>query len=255
MNEYLKAHCEQFKYTSITADDFKSFFLGYHKGKGVDQSKLDQIDWDAWYNNPGLPPYQPHIDASLAKEATSAAKWVCSCGSGHRTVAALGSDVSSSSSSSTPVLLEEDEKTQSLKAKDWVNPQVLVFLDALTDEQEQDLKNTTDRESTKAKWRDLLLRAEKLQNFSSSENSEVVFRWLTLSVRSGVTGLENKIEQFLSGMGRMKFVRPLFRDLFASKVYRQFGVDLFGKIGNNYHSICTKMVDRDREEALKVAAV
>jgi len=37
----------------LTSEEFKDFFLQYfNELPGFDASKLDAIDWDAWFNSP-----------------------------------------------------------------------------------------------------------------------------------------------------------------------------------------------------------
>jgi len=52
----------------------------------------------------------------------------------------------------------------------------------------------------------------------------------------------------LTEQGRMKFVRPLYRDLYQrgeGTAARNFALDLFKKHRKQYHSIAAKMVARD----------
>ena len=32
-----------------------------------DEPKMSEIDWDQWFNTPGMPKYKPNYDDSLAK--------------------------------------------------------------------------------------------------------------------------------------------------------------------------------------------
>lgn len=52
--------------------EFKDFYLA-HFSKKVDTSV---IDWDTWFNKPGLPDWRPKYDMSLRDAAEGlAAKW------------------------------------------------------------------------------------------------------------------------------------------------------------------------------------
>jgi leukotriene-A4 hydrolase len=59
---FLRAYYEKFKYQSIDSYQFKQFFLDYFKDKD-----LSGINWDQWFNDPGMPKYKPNFDESLAK--------------------------------------------------------------------------------------------------------------------------------------------------------------------------------------------
>ena len=51
------------------------------------------------------------------------------------------------------------------------------------------------------------------------------------------------VAELLGQVGRMKFVRPLFRNL--NKVDRDLALKTFGGDRNFYHPICRQMVEKD----------
>ena len=53
----------------------------------------------------------------------------------------------------------------------------------------------------------------------------------------------NTAAELLGQVGRMKYVRPLFREL--NKVDRQLALDTFEKNREFYHPICRGMVAKD----------
>ena len=62
MEPFLKSYYDLFKYQSIDSFQFKDYFLSYFKDKD-----LSAIEWDKWFNQPGMPIYKPKFDESLAK--------------------------------------------------------------------------------------------------------------------------------------------------------------------------------------------
>lgn len=50
---------------------------------------------------------------------------------------------------------------------------------------------------------------------------------------------------FLKAQGRMKYLRPLYRALFRSKVGKQAALDTFAAAKSSYHPIAAKMVAVD----------
>ena len=66
---FLKAYYTKFAHTSIDSDQFKAFFLSHFGSLAA----VASIDWDLWLYSPGLPPYKPDYDTSLAKAAWSLA--------------------------------------------------------------------------------------------------------------------------------------------------------------------------------------
>merc|ERR1711869_168057 len=52
---------------------------------------------------------------------------------------------------------------------------------------------------------------------SRRRNSEIRFRWQVICLRGGVRAIIPHVVTFLKEQGRMKFVRPLFRELMAAE--------------------------------------
>ncbi|KPJ12486.1 Leukotriene A-4 hydrolase [Papilio machaon] len=62
---------------------------------------------------------------------------------------------------------------------------------------------------------------------SDSKNSEIQYRWMRLCVRSKDSTKLDDVFNFLNNQGRMKFVRPIYRDLYAWEEVRQKAIDNF----------------------------
>ena len=70
---FLKAYFNKFTYKSLDTDAFKNYFLTYFKST----NDVESIDWNTWLHKPGMPPYKPSFDITLAEEAWKLAdKWV-----------------------------------------------------------------------------------------------------------------------------------------------------------------------------------
>jgi len=97
--DYIQAH----KFQCLTSVDFKNYFLKYFsETKGI--KDLSQIDWESWFNKPGMPLVEPQFDTTLyAASKNLAEKWI-----------AGGKDASA-----------ED-------IKDWSAGQIVAFLDTLS---------------------------------------------------------------------------------------------------------------------------
>ena len=61
MELFMKSYYDEFKYQSIDSYQFKDYFLDYFKDKD-----LSAIEWDKWFNLPGMPIYKPKFNESLA---------------------------------------------------------------------------------------------------------------------------------------------------------------------------------------------
>ncbi|XP_028167560.1 leukotriene A-4 hydrolase isoform X1 [Ostrinia furnacalis] len=64
---------------------------------------------------------------------------------------------------------------------------------------------------------------------SSSKNSEIVYRWLRLCIRSRDEDRITDAFDFVNHQGRMKYVRPIYRDLYAWEEVRPRAIDNFLK--------------------------
>jgi leukotriene-A4 hydrolase len=84
-------------------------------------------------------------------------------------------------------------------------------------------------------------------SFSSTKNAEIRFRWFTLGIKLQFEEVYPLAIKLLTEQGRMKFVRPLFRDLYKSggEKGKQLALETFAEHRSSYHAICQKMVAKD----------
>lgn len=93
---------------------------------------------------------------------------------------------------------------------------------------------------------DTVARVDSLYQLTASKNSEVRLSWYRVAIAAGYTVAYPAIAQFLALQGRMKYVRPLYRDLFAQGGdARQFALDNFHKNKSFYNNIAVKMLQKD----------
>jgi hypothetical protein len=88
------------------------------------------------------------------------------------------------------------------------------------------------------------------KHLSTTHNAELRFRWFTLLLRSKDLRLLEKTVAFLKEQGRMKYVRPLFRDL-CKAVGPAEADKIFAQSKALYHPIAAKMIQRDIDDASK----
>ena len=84
---------------------------------------------------------------------------------------------------------------------------------------------------------------------TASRNHEVLVTWLELATLSGHAPALPRVEQVLQQVGRMKYLRPLYRALAKTDPARARG--LFERFRDGYHPIARQVV----EGLLKKAAV
>ncbi|XWW92761.1 hypothetical protein V2A60_000687 [Cordyceps javanica] len=89
-------------------------------------------------------------------------------------------------------------------------------------------------------------RAQKMgavYDFISSENVEVLAAYYRIALEANDPTCVYGVAELLGRVGRMKFVRPLFRAL--NDVNRGLALETFAKNKDFYHPICRGMVEKD----------
>lgn len=89
---------------------------------------------------------------------------------------------------------------------------------------------------------------DRLYAFDKAKNSEIRMRWCNLGLAANYKDVLPNVEAFLKEQGRMKFVRPLFRQLHHTFPKGDFARELFAQTKSSYHTIARKMVERDLAE-------
>ncbi|EGF79700.1 hypothetical protein BATDEDRAFT_19784 [Batrachochytrium dendrobatidis JAM81] len=206
---YVKAHVEKFSHKSITTADFHKFLFEYF-GKVENGSKLSvlhAVDWDSWFNKPGMPVVENEFDASLAHACEDLAKrWNLS-------------------------RKESDPKFDAAEFSKLDSNQKVMFL-----------KKLLDMPAFEAHTLDAM---DRIYSLSLIKNAEVKFCWQMLCLSSELERIFPEVVEFISQVGRMKFVRPLYRALYKCKNGAELSKSTFLKHRDFYHPICAGMVAKD----------
>lgn len=72
-------------------------------------------------------------------------------------------------------------------------------------------------------------------------NSEISFQWLMMSIKTGYSSADARLEEFLTTIGRRKFVRPLFIELAKKDMSRV--CEIYKKARPGYHPITQSSID------------
>jgi hypothetical protein len=79
--------------------------------------------------------------------------------------------------------------------------------------------------------------------FTQSGNSEILNVWLLRAIRNNYQPAMPALEQFLVGMGRRKFLRPLFSELAKTPGGAELALRIYEKARPGYHPLSQQMVD------------
>ncbi|KAJ3285879.1 putative leukotriene A-4 hydrolase (LTA-4 hydrolase) (Leukotriene A(4) hydrolase) [Borealophlyctis nickersoniae] len=205
---YLAAHVEKFSHTSITTTDFKSFLYEYFRTHHPDKvPALDSVDWEAWFKKPGMPIVDNKFDTTLANACEELAnKW------------------DSSRDVQNPTFPKSDFERFTTKQK-------MMFLEKLL--QKKPLPHHT------------LKSIDAAYDLTPVKNAEIRFRWQWLCLMADYEDIFGEVVAFITSVGRMKFVRPLYRQLSKCKNGAQLARKTFLEHRSFYHPICATMVAKD----------
>ncbi|HWL40373.1 MAG TPA: M1 family metallopeptidase [Gemmatimonadaceae bacterium] len=79
--------------------------------------------------------------------------------------------------------------------------------------------------------------------FSSSGNSEILFAWLQKAIANRYTAAFPALENFLTSMGRRKFLAPLYTDLAKTEWGRAMAMDIYRRARPTYHPVSVGSID------------
>lgn len=114
-----------------------------------------------------------------------------------------------------------------IQTKSWTTQEWLHFLTSLP----QDLGA--------AKMTEL----DKTFNLTSRGNSEIAFQWLLMSIKNNYAAANSRLEEFLTSIGRRKFVRPLFAELAKTPEGTKRATAIYTKARPGYHPITQASID------------
>jgi leukotriene-A4 hydrolase len=86
---------------------------------------------------------------------------------------------------------------------------------------------------------------ESLYKFSEMKNCEIKFRWHMICLKAGYVAKYSDVVNFVTSVGRMKYVRPLYRAFAAAKDGAELAKKTFIANQKFYHPICSNMVRKD----------
>ncbi|XP_061768057.1 leukotriene A-4 hydrolase [Nerophis ophidion] len=168
---------------------------------------LNKVDWNAWMFTPGMPPVKPRYDTTLADACIA----LC-----QRWVQAKEQDLNGFS--------ESDVKKLS-------SHQLIEFFSLLLQEEPLPLSHVK--------------KMQEVYDLNSCMNAEVRFRWLRLCVRSRWEEAVPMALKMATEQGRMKFTRPLFREVFNYEKYREEAVHVFLARRGTMHPVTSGLVSKD----------
>jgi hypothetical protein len=115
-----------------------------------------------------------------------------------------------------------------VSADDWSTQQKLHFLDSLPPHIGFD------------KMREL----DQRFDVTESKNAEIIYRWLLLAIRNGYDPAYPRLERFLTTVGRIIYVKPLYEELAKTPPGKAFAEAIYTKARSSYHPLTQAIVDK-----------
>lgn len=205
---FLRSYLTKFKYESILTKDFQKFFYDYFNEKYPE--KLEVVDWDKWLYSEGMPIVIPKYNTVVYDTSKKHAD--------------LWSSSTTADIKSSPVIRESLTSIQKIE-----------FLSQLLGKSE-----IVDLTAEKV---DLLI---ETYGFSKSitRNAEIRFRLMRLFIKARLTRFD-EIFEFANSNFRMKFVRPIYRDLANWDVGKPLAVENYNKVKDQMMKVCAYTVAKD----------
>jgi leukotriene-A4 hydrolase len=191
MNAFLRQYVQKYKYESIDSFEFKKNFTEYFEAQGKGDAIKD-VDWDNWFYSTGMPSFKPEYDTTLYDACSSLSKrW-----------------------------LVWDHTTP--------NPFAKSDLDEFSATQIQEfLQSVLSSETALPEEKVRIM--EEVYGFNAARNAEIRFRWLRVCIKARWKDQLPLALQFVTDVGRMKFIRPIYRDLYNWEEARAEAIATFKK--------------------------
>jgi len=90
---------------------------------------------------------------------------------------------------------------------------------------------------------DRMAQLDRAFNLTRSGNSEIVDQWLLLAIRNHYEAAYPRLEEFLTSVGRQKFIKPLYKELASTPEGKERAVAIYRKARPAYHPIAVAAID------------
>lgn len=179
---------EYFEAFKYKSIETKDFKEFFEKHFG-ENARIFEIDWQAWLYTPGMPPVIPDYNKILATAADNI----------------LSKFLDWDSQGLLPITQEEKNQL--------TTNQIIYILQEISIAEPQSIEK--------------LKALNDLFNFDNVKNSEIKFRWLRTCIKAKWEEKVHTALTWVNIVGRMKFVRPLYRDLYQWEVTKNRTIENF----------------------------
>ncbi|KAI7583810.1 Leukotriene A-4, partial [Hortaea werneckii] len=212
-DKFIPHYFNAFKKKSVDTYEFKATLLSFFAEDAEASKKLENLEWETWFYKPGFPP-KPDFDTELADQCYELAKkWEALNESKADHWEPSPSDIESFTSNQSVVFLETLQSSQTT-----LKPGLIDLMG-------------------------------KTYGFAQSKNVELVSRYYVLGLQARDEKVYEPAAELLGRIGRMKFVRPVFRELM--KCDMGLAQKVYDANKETWHPICRDMVRKMLEKGPK----
>ena len=205
-DKFIPHYFTEYKEKSVDSYEFKATLLSFFESDGEASKKLNDLDWDAWFYKPGYPP-KPEFDTTLADQCYELAdKWESLNEGKDKDFEPIIDDIKHFTANQSVVFLERIQTLPKPLSPGLINKMGSTYA------------------------------------FTTSKNVELVSRFYVAGLQARAGSVYHPASQLLGKVGRMKFVRPLFRELL--KCDPDLAKETLRQNRSFYHPICRSMMEK-----------
>ncbi len=212
MDVFLNKYFNAFAFQTISTEKF----IEYLKRELLEPNRIN-FNIDEWVYQPGIPKSCVKIQSKKFKYMQQLAK-----------AFAAGDDIFEPKTTYEPIPKSWRKKrvTKQIQRTDFSTQEWIEFI--------RSLPMFMDPEK--------LALADAYMNFSRWGNAEVMTEWYLLSIRSDYKPAFLPMEQFITKVGRRKYLIPIYNELNKTPDHRLLGLSIFETAKQNYHFVSRNSV-------------
>uniref|UniRef100_A0A1B0G0X7 Peptidase M1 leukotriene A4 hydrolase/aminopeptidase C-terminal domain-containing protein n=1 Tax=Glossina morsitans morsitans TaxID=37546 RepID=A0A1B0G0X7_GLOMM len=205
---FLRQYWQRNAYNSVSSEDFKQALCEFFS-KTNRRQKLSLINWDLWLNGEGMPPTIPRLDQSLASVSKRLALFWAT-----KTVVELNNSPQLKEQISVHQLIDMLGKIVESPGMKGLNDQKIELL-------------------------------ETTYNLKETKNVEIRFHLMRLYIMAKSMGRLDEIFNFLNSNFRLKYIRPIYRDLVNWPAAKPKAIENFKRVKGQMMAICSHAIEKD----------
>lgn len=91
--------------------------------------------------------------------------------------------------------------------------------------------------------RERMAELDRAFKLTGTGNSEIIFQWLLMSIQNRYEAAYPRLEEFLTTIGRRKFIKPLYEEMVKTPEGRERAMNIYRRARPTYHPIAVTTID------------